>query len=268
MHDGQPIICNDAGHQATNSMSNIPGTPTSPADFPCLFAEINLKPREQISNIQTSPGTMALPTTITPATLDTVLGHLAHHFLLGSSNDLPTARHAASHMLADYNVETEEELRLATEIVSFGFHALEALTEAAAPDLPPNRKQRLRGSAVSLSREAHKAQRKLDQLQRARPAASSQPQPQPQAEPSAPSLPGKPGTDQALSLIEFARETLQASAIKHQGGQAWTPSRQQRRAAERIANKLTRNAAEHARKQAMKAARMPAPTETNQPAAM
>ena len=79
----------------------------------------------------------------------------------------PAARHAASHLLAAYNVATEEELGLAGEIVSFGFHALEALSEAAAPDLSMNQKLRLRGSAVSLSREAHKAQRKLDQLQKA-----------------------------------------------------------------------------------------------------
>jgi hypothetical protein len=189
---------------------------------------------------------MSLPAAITPAILDTILGHLAPHFLSSTNGDLPAARHAASHVLVAYNVETEEELRLAAEIVSFGFHALEALGEAAAPDLPMNKALRLRGSAVSLSREAHKAQRKLDQLQRARLTAPSIPE-----APAQP--PDKPGTEQAIGLIEFAREALEASA-KPGGVTTWTLSRQQRRAAERIAENLKRNKAEQARREAMRAA--------------
>jgi hypothetical protein len=150
-------------------------------------------------------------------------------------------------MLAAYNAETEEELRLAAEIVSFSFHALEALSEAAAADLPVTRKLRLRGSAVSLSREQHKSQRKLDQLQRARLVASK-----PQEVQALPP-PDKPGTDQAVRLIEFAREALEASARKG-GVAALTLSRQQRRAAERIAEKLKRNQAEHERREARQAA--------------
>ena len=188
---------------------------------------------------------MSLPAAITPAILDTVLGHLAPHFLTSTNGDLPAARHAASHVLVAYNVETEEELRLAAEIVSFGFHALEALGEAAAADLPVNKTLRLRGSAVSLSREAHKAQRKLDQLQRARLAAP------PVTETPAPA-PDKPGTEQAIGLIEFAREALEASA-RPGGVPAWTLSRQQRRAAERIAENLKRNKAEQARREALRA---------------
>ncbi len=91
-----------------------------------------------------------------PAILNTVLGHLASHFLEAADGDLPTARHAANRMLAAYDVQTEEELHLATDIIGFGFHALEALSAAAAPDLSLNQKIRLRGSAVSLNREAHR----------------------------------------------------------------------------------------------------------------
>lgn len=181
-----------------------------------------------------------LPTSITPAILDTVLGHLAPHFLPSTGNDLPIAREAAGHLLAAYNVATDEELRLAAEVVSFGFHALEALSEAAAPDLALAKKLRLRGSAVSLSREAHKAQRKLDQLQRARLTP-----PEVQAGPPEPSAtPDGPATKQALGLIAFAREAIEASA-KPGGVQGWTLSRQQRRAAERIAANLRRNKARH-----------------------
>jgi hypothetical protein len=195
---------------------------------------------------------MSFPTSITPIILDTILGHLAPHFLTSTNGDLPSARHAASHILAAYNVETEEELRLAAEIVSFGFHALEALGQAAAPDLPLNKTLRLRGSAVSLSREAHKSQRKLDQLQRARRTATAAPQAQ--ASPA----PDKPGTEQAIGLIEFAREALEAST-KTGGAAAWTLSRQQRRAAERIAENFKRNKAEQARREA---SRIAIPAET------
>jgi hypothetical protein len=164
-----------------------------------------------------------MSTTITPAIVDTILEHLAPHFLLGADNDLPTARQAASQMLAAYAVETDEELRLAAEIVSFGFHALEALSEAAAADLSLNKKLRLRGSAVSLSREAHKSQRKLDQLQRARLTASRQPEAQPR--------PLQPPCIQTSN--QKGKLKLHAA------------SRQERRAARRIGEFTNRNAAHH-----------------------
>jgi hypothetical protein len=192
---------------------------------------------------------MSLPSTFTPAILDTVLGHLAGHFMGSTNNDLPTARHAASRMLAAYNAESEDELHLAADIVSFGFHALEALSEASAPELSLNNRLRLRGSAVSLSRESHKARRKLDQLQRARLTAA----PQPEAQAAAAT--DNATTEQALGLIEFAREAIDASKKKT----AWTPSRDQRRAAERITANLLRNKAEQERREAAKAAPIVAP---------
>ena len=70
-------------------------------------------------------------------------------------------------MLAAYHPQTPDELNLAAEIISFTIHALEALGQSMASDMPLSKILRLRGSAVSLSREAHKAQRKLDQLQKA-----------------------------------------------------------------------------------------------------
>ena len=108
-----------------------------------------------------------LPTTIPQAILDTVLDRLALLFL-AAAGDPTTARHAAAQMLAAYKPETPDELSLASEIIIFGLHALEALSYASNPELSLNRILRLRGSAVSLSREQHKAHRKLDQLQRAR----------------------------------------------------------------------------------------------------
>jgi hypothetical protein len=125
---------------------------------------------------------MSLPA-IAQTIMETVIGHIAVLFLSGAAGNPDAAREAARQMLAAYNAETPEELGLAAEIISMQFHALEALSHAAAPDLSLNRIIRLRGSAVSLSRESHKAQRKLDQLQRARRAGTTQSVQQPQATP-------------------------------------------------------------------------------------
>jgi hypothetical protein len=158
---------------------------------------------------------MSLATMLSGAVLDTILARLAVLFLTGSGGDLAAAHRGAAKMLAGYHPETEDELRLAAEIVSFGFHALEALSQAASHDLPLTKILRLRGSAVSLSRQSHRSQHRLDQLQRdrrtsraAQPAAAlPQEPPAPQAsalpqEPPAPrpsSLPQEPLAPQASS---------------------------------------------------------------------
>jgi hypothetical protein len=207
--------------------------------------------------------------TITPIILDKVIGHLAPHFLAASKGDLPTARHAASQMLAAYNAENEEELRLAADIVSFGFHALEALAEAADPELSLHRKLRLRGNAVSLSRQSHKSWRKLDQLRRQRLAVSPQPEPCPAPKPTpiARSRPpaAEPGPDTAMTEAPQPGRTAQPSDpqpidLQRNAAQptAVPPrpiSRQQRRAAERLAKKQHRQNVEQARREAARMAR-------------
>ena len=106
--------------------------------------------------------------TLPAAVLDTILARLALLFLAGAGGDIAAARLAALQMLTRYHPETEDEFRLAAQIVTFSFHALEALSQAATPDMPLTRILRLRSSAVSLSRESHKAERRLDQLKKAR----------------------------------------------------------------------------------------------------
>lgn len=111
---------------------------------------------------------MSLAALFPAAVLETILIRLAPLFLTGAGGDVIAARQAAVQTLGSYRPETEDELRLAANIIAFGLHALEALGQAAAPDLPVTRVLRLRGNAVSLSRESTKAQRSLDQLQKAR----------------------------------------------------------------------------------------------------
>ena len=127
-----------------------------------------------------SLASLSLAKTLPAAILETIITRLSALFLAGAAGDMIAARQAAAQMLSAYHPETEDELRLAANIVSFSFQALEALGQAATPDMPLTRILRLRGGAVSLSRESHKAQRRLDKLQTARRAgipAETQPNP-------------------------------------------------------------------------------------------
>ena len=155
------------------------------------------------------PTATFLPATFLSATLpaaivETILTHLAGLFLTGAAGDMTAARQAAAQMLAAYHPETEPELSLAAQIVSTSFHALDALGQAAAPDLPLTRVLRLRGGAVSLSRESHKAERRLDQLQKARQKdAKLHPEP----------APPEPKIETALDVTpDTSRTTVAAKA--------------------------------------------------------
>jgi hypothetical protein len=200
---------------------------------------------------------MSFPATIAQAILDTVIGRLAPLFLLGASGIMAAAQEAARQMLAAYNAETPDELTLAAEIVSLQLHTLEALSYASDPDLALNKILRLRGSAVSLSRESHKAQRKLDQLQRARHAGIT-------LQPTEAPTPAQPKIDSAFDLVEAARQAIRIA--KKTGGQTWSQSYQKRQTAKRIADKLKKNQAEHAIRSAQTTPVAPSPHATAQAA--
>lgn len=181
---------------------------------------------------------------INQAVRDTVLDHLALLFLAGAANDTATARQAASEMLAAYNVGSDEELRLAAEIISFGFRALQALGQAAAPALSLDAVLGLHGSAVSLSREGHKSQRKLDQLQRARrPGAQSRPSKQQAAAVLAEPAP-EPAKIHVAPPVPVAKQVAVKPVI-HGKGQTWTQMYHQRQSAKRIAKNLEKNRLKH-----------------------
>jgi hypothetical protein len=177
----------------------------------------------------------ALTALFPAALLNTILGRLAVLFLAGARNDVTAAHQAAAQLLAAYHPETEDELTLAAEIISFSLHALEALSQAAAPDMPLTKILRLRGSAVSLSRESHKSQRRLDQLQHARRSGMPVETVSPQA---------RPRVEKAIELVEAIRQDMVTT--QHSGGKTWTQSYRQRQTAKRIADNLKKNQAAHA----------------------
>jgi hypothetical protein len=170
---------------------------------------------------------MPLDTILPPAILQTILTRLAALFLTGAAGDMTAARHAAAQMLGAYRPETEDELRLAANIIGFSFQSLEALSQAAAPDLPITRILRLRGSAVSLSRESREAERRLDQLQKARRQGVPAQPAELRAEP-------EPKTEK---VIEDTRKVTVAAKAS---GQTWTQAYQQRQREARIAASLKR----------------------------
>jgi hypothetical protein len=173
---------------------------------------------------------MSFPVTVPAAILETILARLAVLFLTAAGGDTEAARQAALHMLHAYHPETEDELRVAANIVVFSFQALEALSQAAAPDLPLTRILRLRSGAVSLSRESAKAERRLAQLQKARQQGL-----EPEIQPEPAQLP--PKVEKPLALI---RDTNTVAAAAKANNLTWTQAYEQRQRDARIAASLKR----------------------------
>jgi hypothetical protein len=204
---------------------------------------------------QPMPQPTFLPVTITAVFLDKILTLLAPLFLAATGGDVSLAREAVRATLAGYNARTDDEVRLAALVVAFGFGALDALGQAANPDLSLNQVMRLRSNATALSRAGHQNQAVLDKV---RKQASAEPAPEP--EPAAPELPASieppvspelPASIETPDLLAFARSVMQARTL----ATAAPLSRQQRRAAERHAEKARLRQKEDARRTDRAAAR-------------
>jgi len=176
---------------------------------------------------------MSLATIVPAAVLETTLSHLASLFLVGAADNMTAARDAASQMLDAYHPATEDEFRLAANIVAFSFQAIQALGQAAIPDVLVTRVLRLRGGAVSLSRASEKAERRLEQLQKVRrqgvPVQRAETRPEPvQAEPA------------IAKAVEVIEDTSKVAAIAKSGGVTWSQAYEQRQVDLRIAASLKR----------------------------
>jgi hypothetical protein len=172
------------------------------------------------------------------AFLQTVVHQIALLLLRGAGGDLKAAQLAAQQTINAYNPRTEAEFRLAACVISFGLQSLEALAQAADPDLPLLRAIRLRSGAVSLAREAHKAERQLERLQADR-VPGSEPAPAetaPQPEP--------PKMENATAPVQGNRPVA-AYAKAH--GLTWTQALREREREKRLAERQ-RKQQERARK--------------------
>jgi hypothetical protein len=204
---------------------------------------------------------MALPTLLSPTILAATVNQIAPLFMPGANGDHQAAREAVTALLADYKPQTNEELTLAADIVHYRFLAADNLARSSDPELSLTKVLRLRGSAVSLSREAHKAQRKLDKLQAIRASATPQPAAQPQAAASetaatSPNQPVPP-TQAELATLQTAREILNGKkpiTASTFGGKDAAQQMRKRLMVQTMNENAARRAAEHARKIAEQAA--------------
>jgi hypothetical protein len=171
-------------------------------------------------------------TDLPEALLQTILHQIALLLLEGAGGDMDTARQAAAGTLSTYDPRTEAELRLAARIISFSLQAGEALAQAADPEMPLARVLRLRTGAVSLSREAEKAERRLEKLREARQQdLIEDADPLPEA--------ASPRTEKTVALIEDNRKV---AAYAEANGVTWTEALKQRRREQRLAERRSKQA--------------------------
>jgi hypothetical protein len=175
-----------------------------------------------------------LSQTIVEASLD----QIAPLFLEGAKGDMPAARAAAQALLDDYHPQTNQQLTLAADIIHYRRLAQDNLKRSAEPDLPLTKILRLRGSAVSLSREANKAQRQLDKLQAK--------QPQPEAQPATDQAPPTPAE---LAALHAAREIIKTHKKPSSG-----PSHPHQLSKQAMLQTMKQNAARNAAQAATAAA--------------
>jgi hypothetical protein len=177
--------------------------------------------------------------------LDTVLAGLIPWFLIAAGENEPAAREAAIAMLASYNVETEQEIRLAAEIASHSFAVLHALGKSVNPDLSLSAMLRLRGSANASQRSKNQCQRTLDKLRKERLTEST------------------PAAAPADTVVSTQNQPL--FPAKTQPEPDYALSRPQRRAVERALVKAQRKQAEKDRLKAVRAHRTAGTTTARQP---
>ncbi len=165
------------------------------------------------------------------ALLQTILHQVAVLLLSGARGDMDAARHAAAATLSTYDPQTEPELRLAARVISFSLQAGEALAQAADPDMPLTRVIRLRSGAVSLSREADKAERRLERLREVRFQAMEE---------AATAVPESEWEEEApvdAPLASPSEDSRKVAAYAEANGLSWSDALKQRRREQRLAER-------------------------------
>jgi hypothetical protein len=141
--------------------------------------------------------------------LSATINQIAPLLIQRTGCDEHASRAALTALLADYKPETNEEFTLAADIVHYRFLAVDNMARSVEPNLPLTKVLRLRGSAVSLSREAHKTQRKLDKLQFTRTRAVPEPEAQPQLALPPAVMPNEPAPTEAAPAEPAKTEPAQ-----------------------------------------------------------
>lgn len=209
-----------------------------PATWSRYWASASLQPRCRA---------MSLPVSITASVLERILGFLTPLFRDSDLDDAGAAREAARDVLSSYGARTNRELRIAALCIAFGYGALDALSRAAAPELPLNQVMRLRGNANALNRAAQQNESRLEKLQKQPPVEINE------AEPVTADGPVEtlPATSATADLLAYARSKFKSMINV---GTPAVPvaaaplSRQQRRDGERKAEKAQKQKEGEARR--------------------
>jgi hypothetical protein len=110
--------------------------------------------------------------------IETLILPLTALLLAASGNDNATAKANALKLIEVHDPTTVIELRLAVRIELFNIRANQTASEAGTRDLSPEIATRVTAGAISLTREADKAERRLEKLKTARPQAQEEPRTQ------------------------------------------------------------------------------------------
>ncbi len=119
----------------------------------------------------------------------TIIHQIAMLLLKRADGDMVEAKRAALITIKSHDPRNEIEFQLAARIISFSLQAMQALAQAANPDLSVTRVLRLRSGAVSLNRQAHKAELQLEKLRKAQTRSVEPKTPTRSVEPASPPAP-------------------------------------------------------------------------------
>jgi hypothetical protein len=167
----------------------------------------------------------------------TIINHIATLLLTAAGGDLAAAQQAARETLASYDPRNQAEFQLAAQIISFSLQSIEALAQAANPDLSLTRVLRLRSGAVSLSRQAQKAQMQLEKLQKAQTpsvAPASVPEPVP---PNAATTEAPQASQQEAPAVAPVEPKGKIAAYAQAHGLTFSQAMQQRNREMRLAER-------------------------------
>lgn len=192
---------------------------------------------------------MTQSATISATVVEKILAFLAPLFMVAGTTDIAAARDAAGAILGSYGARSDRELRFAALSIAFGFGALDALSRSADPALVLNQVIRLRGNANALNRAAQQNEVRLEKL-RKHPSIENEPE-EASADTPAAALPASSATADLLAFARTKLKSIMGPTVATPATATPAPvvplSRQQRRAAERQAEKLRQSQQQQAR---------------------
>jgi len=190
---------------------------------------------------------MSLPVSITASVFEKILRFLTPLFRDNDVDDTDAAREAARDALSNYAPCTNRELRIAALCIAFSYGALDALSRAGAPDLPLSQVMRLRGNANALNRAAEQNESRLERL-RKQPSVEIAEHEAATADDPVEALPATSATADLLAHVRSKVGSMINGAVPAVPVTAAPLSRQQRRDAERKAEKAQKQKAGEARR--------------------